>query len=390
MAYDPFQADEARRRQIEAGRRRYATQVGVGGRAPGQSTAAERAASDAAFTARRNALFTRNATGYTPDPAAQSAAIARTQTNFANTASQFKEPIEAGTLGGNRVQVTGPNSIRTYLPFQQGYGERTINTTTAAGGEPIDAHLYLHSHPDFKPTDDYAKQFMAAAERSAGVEPKPQPTVEPSAGGPVLARGGVSTPVENLTPAERIQYGVATPWDTLTSSPASLAVRGAAGRAGTAVVNAAKSVFGLGPSSSEQAALAPRGVGVPAPTPRPTPEPITRLVPPKQPLTYQPPTLGLTPDSYGGATAAGVSNKQAATFQTPTQASPIPKTPTSPAADINKTLLTTQPEGAGSPTPTPTPGTAQARSPATQAIRPGSPSALPDDWENRRYAYEGF
>jgi hypothetical protein len=67
-----------------------------------------------------------------------------------------------------------------------------------------------------------------------------------------------------------------------------------------------------------------------------------------------------------------------------------PKTPTTPATNIDKTLISTQPQPAGSPAPTPQPGTAAANSPATQAVAQGTPAPLAQDWQYKRYAYQGF
>lgn len=80
---------------------------------------------------------------------------------------------------------------------------------------------------------------------------------------------------------------------------------------------------------------------------------------------------GLFGGGGGGDVAAGASRDQAARIQTPTSANPVPVTETSPASDINRTDQST------APAPSPTP--------VAQAEQP-----LPDQWENKRYAFEGF
>lgn len=53
-------------------------------------------------------------------------------------------------------------------------------------------------------------------------------------------------------------------------------------------------------------------------------------------LSANPPVpVSPTPEGAGRSTAAGVSNAQAAGFQQPTQANPVPVTPTSPVLDAN-------------------------------------------------------
>jgi hypothetical protein len=298
------------------------------------------------------------------------AAINKSANAYAGAGGQFREPIEAGTLDGNRVQVTGPNSIRKFLP-----SGGTQDQITSAGGKPVDAHLYLHGQQKFAANPEYAKQFMAAGERAAGVAPVEQPTIAQSGGGPVLQRGGVSTPIENLSPAERVAQGAGGPLDYLRAGPTSLAIRDKIGRGVEGIANFIGGAANAVRTAATQAApFVPAFSGEPAPA------------------AVGPPVGAMMRGGvgYGGGTEAGVSNRQAAPIQTPTAASPTPRTPTSPATDINKTLISSRPEPAGTPTPTPTPGTAQARLPSTPAVRPGTPAPLAQEWEKRRFAYEGF
>jgi hypothetical protein len=112
---------------------------------------------------------------------------------------------------------------------------------------------------------------------------EPNPIIQPSASGPVLAQGGVANPIENLTSQQRGQYGVGGFLDSLRSSPVSLALGvnnlipdnispigigqglvNAASRIGQGVAN----FFGGTPAN---AAPAPSPDALPAPSASPTP-----------------------------------------------------------------------------------------------------------------------
>lgn len=252
-----------------------------------------KAASDAAFTQDRGdqefnrAAFRRDQPGRAYPPELMTGEETAQRRGAVAEAASFdrsrsKQPIEAGTMAtGHRVQIVGPNMVRLISP--DGIGSSTF--TTAARGKPVDAHSYLMSKPGFTPSDSYKAQRQQGIEAgmAAAGTPITAPeagVVRPGAGGDYLSKGGVEAPVENLTPQDRLASGAGTLRDTLTASPAAVAVGKFAGRAVDRLAGIGRSIY--------------EGFG------------------------------------GGGSVAAGASRAQAARIQKPTQESPVPTTPTSP------------------------------------------------------------
>lgn len=270
-------------------------------------------------------------------------AIAASQKANPTVRGRFRQPIEAGTINGNRVQIVGPQLVRTYSP-NGGYSVISVK----------DAHNFVSTHPGFVAHPEYRGDPRLADAREKGFgKVEPAPTVEQSPSGPVLSRSGVATPVENLSQADRMQFNAYPQGfaglgqraiDTLTASPAAKAVGRFAGNAIDAVTG-----FMRGEPP------------MPVPPSIMGDKPVAMATPPAASPTPTPQLAG------GGAVPAGASNRQAARVETPTAASPVPKTETSPAPNVNTTQLSTSP------------------TPAPQAEAP-----VPAFDPRRRYAYQGF
>lgn len=315
--------------------------------------------------------------GYDPGQDARAAAVnsgrvsgGGTSVSAGGGAGPFRDPygnrlqnVEAGTMGdpnkpgAHRVVITGPNSFETRqtIPWQDSegvYGTKgaTYNTESVIGHRtPGDVHDYLHTNNDFYPNADYHAARLAAGAAAAGVK-----SGEPDLGkvvgeagvgdqkpeGRYLDKGGVMTPIENLTPQERVARGQGGFFDNLLHSPAAVKA-------------------GVPQTPEETQRFMPPDTGEPVPG-------TTPLLPPSQPqygpnipkptgidALVAPPPFNFAAGA-GGSTPAGVSNRQAADIETPTNQNAIAKTETSPELDINKTDQTTAAFlGGGAPQRTP-------------------------------------
>ncbi len=94
----------------------------------------------------------------------------------------------------------------------------------------------------------------------------PTPNVQQFAGGPALVQGGVANPVANISPQQRVQYGVGTGLDYLRTNPALNVAVSALGGFGRNIA----SWFGGGNLPN---AVPSANAAVPSPTPLQTPSP---------------------------------------------------------------------------------------------------------------------
>jgi len=238
----------------------------------------------------------------TPASRAQVEGGGQVYQNRRELANRFREgPVMAGSVPSaygpqyhDTIEVLGPNTIRRN--FAAG-GSSVINTRLA--GKPVEAHLFLDQMAGFRPTDEWAQKKQDAVNASLGIAPQVQPRIAPGPGGEVLERGGVSTPVENLSPSERGAAGLGGGFPFGPVAPGQ--------PAGNALYDWASGVHRwITNMNAGRAAPALAGGG-------------------------------------GASVPAGVSNAQAARIQTPTQQNPVPRTETSPQTDINKGTTSTAP-----------------------------------------------
>jgi hypothetical protein len=275
--------------------------------------------------------------------------------------------------GSHRVVITGPNSFetRSAVPWrdEEGvYGTKgaTYNVDSViAHRTPGNVHDYLHTNNEFYPNPDYHAARMAAGAAAAGIKPG-----EPDLGKVVgeagvgdgnkkpesryLNQGGVMTPIENLTPQERVARGQGGFFDNLLHSPAAV-------KMGVPQTDEERQRF-MPPATGEGPDVLPPHLPSDPQYGGQPKAPIDNLVtPPANAGSVVLPFRGSVPTaapntqaSAGGSTPAGVSNRQAADIETPTNQNAIAKTETSPELDINKTDQTTAAFlGGGAPQRTP-------------------------------------
>jgi len=126
--------------------------------------------------------------------------------------------------------------------------------------------------------------------------------------GSQLVQGGVANPVENLTPAQRIQYGVGMPLDYLRSNPA-LSAFGGLGQSFMALFRGNGNTPSLGPASATAGAV-----------PTPTPPPIPTATPFKTASERGDLMNDINGTFYGGGQAPPVPTPTPTPYQAPNMA----------------------------------------------------------------------
>ncbi len=188
------------------------------------------------------------------------------------------------TPGGIGPSFYSPNSSQALPPEQNPayqaavrvprsdprYQLTMINSPNGGsmGVKPSEVQGYLQkgytlTQPVITPAQQNINQFNQGAAYAKGYG-APAPTVQQFAGGPALVQGGVANPVANISPQQRVQYGVGTGLDYLRTNPALNVAVSALGGFGRNIA----SWFGGGNSPSiPPATAAQQPVGVPTPTP---------------------------------------------------------------------------------------------------------------------------
>jgi hypothetical protein len=259
------------------------------------------------------------------------------------------EPRLAGKLNGNPVEIADPNTVTVHLP-----GGGTSTYKTMHQGQPVLAGNYLLSHPDFEAHPEFAKAVNAERDRqlvASGALPAastPQQTLPPATTGELVKEGLFGTPQPKSPNAP--------------ADPGAVYNIAAGARSAATGLNPSE-LAGAAPETPNTGALqgAISGIGKAASNAWGG---VRNLF------------AGFGGGGGGGDVAAGASNAQAARIQTPTEAAPVPVTPTSPAKDLSQTDQSTAP--AAAPT-----------NPAF-TVAPQAPSPLPDEWANKRYQFAGF
>lgn len=270
--------------------------------------------------------------------------------------------IEAGTIGdpnkpgAHRVIITGPNKYETHMnvPWrdEEGiYGKKgavyNVDSVIGHSGSP-------HSRENFFPNPDYAAQVAGPPAKPgvggfsmvgdvAGAPSVPErlaPVTQPEktggvqlamdgkpivnfGGTPVAQPSGVDLSFQNLTGMKGPATGPETAQSPVDRLAAVMPAGGLPVQGGNGIpVAPAAPTWGVGFGGGRSNQAQDNTTGVP-------------------PAAAGPYPMGTPNNAQGGSVPAGVSNKQAANIQTPTNANAIAKTETAPEMDINKTDQTT-------------------------------------------------
>src|SRR4029077_12410955 len=196
-------------------------------------------------------------------------------------------PIEAGSIGdprlagSKRVVITGPNEFRVISrdPYYHPQTGQFLGYTEGSITHRGNPHEQLAAHQNFYPNPDYAAMFAPSkAEMEKGLTPElpDRGRIAQSPSGPVLERGGVATPVENLSAGERVARGVGGAYDTLTASPAANVAGRVLGAGADRIAGlfrgggaAAGTAYGGNVSTGQAPAQIPKPAGIDALVPPP-------------------------------------------------------------------------------------------------------------------------